>query len=748
MGAERVEKLSLAGESNTAVDLEAVLEHAQRLLADGDADGARRELERARAGCRQAGDRATEANALRLLGDLEWTQGRHPRALQHWERAQTMWHELGDAVREADTLLSVGDARRALDRAAKASEAYRAAGALYETLDDPLGQGHAAFRLGELSASAAPDRARQEFTRAAAFYDAADRRVWSGGLRISDPHLPDHVKDPRAIEPWIMAKVVERETAKLQRQPEPEKTQATANPATASGRAQADAKPPGTHRRELIAAGVILASVSLGFVVLVVLAAYAPASVQAEKVIFGLVGLVAASISWLMVRAADIQSKPLRHAIPVAVAVLVYSGGLLFFMSHRHAVNQERVWNGIVAAPVDLTAPAAGAPAHDSGTARRAYADTLALYERQGNRMGQADVLLASAQLEQSLYQHDQALLFYSRSYALYRDIGALGPAAQIAITMGDTLRTREQFAPAREQYANAAGLYQQLHDTDALVSTLRKRGDAERALGHLDAARDTYLQALALANQQNNGDSRLALLLRVGRVEAAAAQSERARQAFTQALTLAQERGDLAGQARVWLATAQLETDLGRPEAANAAFDKAAELANTARDPRLEARLWRLRGDIQRGGALDVARQDYALALQIAQQGKTPADEARALLRLAAVDAQLRDADAARAEYTQSLAIYEQLAQPVGRAHATVGIGDVEAMLGRTQQAADAYGRARDLYAQAGNRTGQIATLERLARVTSAANPHQAREYEAQAAVLRKDVGGSSKDS
>ena len=192
-----------------------------------------------------------------------------------------------------------------------------------------------------------------------------------------------------------------------------------------------------------------------------------------------------------------------------------------------------------------------------------------------------------------------------------------------------------------------------------------------------------------------------------------------------------------------MWLATAQLETGLERPEAAHAAFEKAVELANTAHDPRLEARLWRLRGDTQRGRALDVARQHYALALQIAQQSKLVLEQARTLLRLAAVDLQLRDAEAARAEYTQASALYDQLAQPIGRAQATLGLGDVEALLGRPQPAADAYGRARALYAQASDRAGQIATLERLARLTSASNPQQAREYEAQAAALRKEAQG-----
>jgi hypothetical protein len=96
----------------------------------------------------------------------------------------------------------------------KAIEAYRAATNACTALDDPLGQAHAAFRLAQLASTRSPEPAAQEFTRAAALYTEANQRV-AGGLRIADPHLPDRVDDLDAIEPWILAKVAEREAARL-----------------------------------------------------------------------------------------------------------------------------------------------------------------------------------------------------------------------------------------------------------------------------------------------------------------------------------------------------------------------------------------------------------------------------------------------------------------------------------------------------------------------------------------------------
>jgi tetratricopeptide (TPR) repeat protein len=234
---------------------------------------------------------------------------------------------------------------------------------------------------------------------------------------------------------------------------------------------------------------------------------------------------------------------------------------------------------------------------------------------------------------------------------------------------------------------------------------------------------------------------ARVALLLDVGQVEMRAARPERAREALSRALTLAQERRNAGEQARAWLAVAQLDGAVGNTAAARTDFEKAVDLAEAAQDPQLEARAWRTRGDAERSTEPDLARQHYALALETAQQHKQRGEEARALLRLAVLDAQEKNVDNARARYQQATAIFQQLGKPVGQADGVLGLGDLEVASSHGDAAASAYRQALALYEQAGYAAGQIAVLERLARLSSDTDPRAAQDYAARAATMRKQA-------
>ncbi len=721
----------------TACDPELV--NARQLLADGNPEGARAELERARARAQRSADRAGEAAVEQALGDADAASGSPKGALEHYERAQVLWHEAGESAREADAWLAIAAARRRLARLPRALEAYRAAAALYEALEDPLGEAHAAYGAGEIMAARTPDAARQELARAAELYALADQRASGGGLRIANPQLPDRVGDPRAIEPWIMGKVAEREIARLEQQPGSLQAQ------RAAAAPEATLTVP-VARREHVVAGIILGGVTLGFVGLALLASHMPAwSVSTARVPYVLVALVAGGTASLAARFAGIEAKALKHALPAAVAVLVYAASVQLFVRHADTARQERLWAELVDAQADLNQPvkavSADAAARDVGAERRVLVEALARYQREGNRRAQASTLRAVAQLDASIGQFDEAYDGYGRSYVLFREVGDVAAAAEIATALGDLLRARRLLLPARERYGQAAALYQQLDSPGEQMRTLRKLGDVEASLERVDAAREAYLLALARAQQLNDADGRFALLLRLGAVEETAQRPERARAAYDQALALAQQRQDTGRQARAWLAVADLEA-APAPADAQAAFERSIALANGAGNARIEARAWRHRGDAARSaGRLDGAAEEYARALRIAQAHAQHAEEARALVRLAALDMQLGNGDAARAHYGRAVALYEQLAQPLGHGHAVLGLGDLEATLTHPNEARTAYGHALALYQQAGSTRGQIAALERLARVTADSEPVQSQEYQVRATALRQQV-------
>jgi tetratricopeptide (TPR) repeat protein len=719
-----------ADAKSDAGDVRGLIEQAQRLVNDGDANSARALVDKIAPRLQQSVDPAATADALGQLGALQSKLANHAVALQHYERAQALWHEAGDAAREARAWLAVGDARRALNRLPKAIEAYRAAALAGAKLDDPLVQAHAAFKLGHLAAARSPEATQQELTRAASLYAEADVRAGTSGLRIANPHLPDPVDDLDAVEPWIMSKVAERDLQRLLNATETVRQEKAVE-------VKATAHKPAAHN-EWMHAGMILGGVTLVFIGVILLGRFLPAwSIRAEKVPFLLVAPVAGVIAWFLVRSSDIHSSALKHGVPIAVALLVYIGGFLTAGHNAEAARQDRLWSAVDGTAADLPAGASGAAGTDA--TRKLYARTLAMYEEQGNNQGQADILRTSAELELSLDQVDRALDLYTRSQTLYRNIGSLKTAADVSARMGDVLRTNHRFGQARDRYTDAAALYQQANNPPARTRMLQHLGDVERSLGQFDAARDHYLLALAQAQAIGDDATRVALLLDVAQVETRAARPERAREALSHAMTLAQERHNAGEQARTWLAIAQLDAAVGNGSGAQMDFEKAVDLAQAAKDPQLEARAWRARGDAERSAEPDLARQHYTLALQTAQQHKQRAEEARILLRLAVLDAQEKNLDDARARYQQATAIFQQLGKPVGQADGILGLGDIEVASSHGDAAAAAYRQALTLYEQAGSAAGQIAVLDRLARLSADSDPRAAQDYEARAATLRK---------
>jgi tetratricopeptide (TPR) repeat protein len=690
-------------ESSRIPDPQAALAEAERLLAADDAGAARQCLEQLVARSEETGDRASEAAALRALGQLEWARAHGPRALPLLESAWAIFHELRDRAAEGDTLLTIADCQRTLGRTGQADESYRAAAALYESSDDRLGQAHTAFKLADLLAEQAPEVAREALTRAAALYEEHDRQSASGALRIGDATLPDRVGDCRRIEPWIMAKIARRELVRLERGGDPAPAQSPTE-----DEAPAEIITPSPGWRDLTIAA-----------------------------------------------AAAIKSKTSARSLLVAVGLVVCAGAALFFNAPMAITREASPADQVSAppkagdAPPDAAAAEAGlggrlpaAAMLPGADVRAAHGRTLAEYEAAGDRQGQADTLRAYAEFEDSLQRRERALELYGRSAALYRELGATLPAAQVTALMGDILFAQKQFAAAQLRYSEADILYHQLDNPGARGRTLRKLGDVERALGRPDGARAAYLQAIDLAQQRDDSGDHLALLLRLGHLERDVGAPDRARESYIEAFVFSEQRGDAAGQARAALAVARLEAARGSADAARTAFQHAIKFAAIARAYELQGLAWRLRGDFERAGArLDMARESYAGALRVARERELRRDEARALARIASLEAQRGYGDAARTRFTQVIALYEHVGDPIGRARAEIGAGDLDVKLERPTDARAAFERALAIYEQSGDTDGQIAALERLTRVTGSTDKDAAAAYEARAAALRARV-------
>jgi tetratricopeptide (TPR) repeat protein len=723
--------------SATSVDLAEVETEARHLLLQGDSDEARAVLQEARERCQQAQDLASAGALLRLLGDLEWSLDRFEAALRNYEQAQILFRRLNQEEDEADVLLHISDARARLGTVAGAQEACQAATAIYEALDKPLELAHCHFKLGELlrRTRTHTSSAEQHFVRAEELYDQV-QKLDAQSFRVENPPLPETVDDCRTIEPWIMLEVVRRELAILRGQVAPPKKRRTVRKTETPVEVAAPATKP--WNRDLIACGIVVAVVTAVFGALVLTAKLAtPMWLPLGKVPFFIVGLIAAGVSALLVRASDIQSKTLSRSLPVVVGLLVFFGSSMAFEKPSDGATEVLVADAFIEPEIDLVPETVEV----NPDAKRLEIEALLnRYAQAGDRRGEADTLVELALLERAQKQNERALTLYSRSYALYRGLNASALAAAVAVSMGEIFESGNRPADARQQYLDAAKLYAQLGDAAKQADALMKLGDVERTVGRSDAARKAYLESFALVASSNDVAMRVEILLRLAQAEADLNRLADAGKACQKAVALAQQTDDTVLQSKAWLALGEIESVAGRMDTARGAFEQSAQLAGRDGDPIRQVVIWQRLGNFERAAKrLPEASQAYRHALQAAEQSGDRDEQAATLLLLAQTDADLGKLDEARSGYTQAMAIYSDLGKDTGRGHAAIGLGDLEVKQNRADDARDTYRLALRFYEAGGSTTGQIDALERLSEVVARADPTLAKSYAARASGLRK---------
>lgn len=720
------------GTNDATPDLRTRLQAARAAVEAGDGATARPALEALCGAAATAGAARLEAEAWRLLATVERGE-RHPeRAAAALEHACKRLRECGDRAAEADALLDLGDCQRARLRIVAAMEAYRAAAQLGG--DAPLPRAHAAFKLGELLAQYAPEQADAALATAADLYEATDRLTAGDTLRLSNPHLPDHIGDCRAVEPWIMAHVARRARARL--------TETTEAAAPTAVEAEVIASPP-QRRRDLYLAAVILAAAAVGLTAVVLVARHGAVwSLPLRHLPVLAVALAAATGAWFAARAADIRSRAISRGLSAAIGAATYAASLVLFpVAPPSAPPSARVATASGMAPAaddaaPLTAAAAGEPGDEI---RAGFEHALAEQRARGDALGEAETLRAYAAFEAGIPAADRAIALYERSLAGFRAAGAARPAAEVAASLGDLFAARHHLAAARQSFATANALAAQLDDAALRLRLLHRLAAAERALGNDEAARGAYLEALQLTQRSGDDEGQVVTLLRLGDIERDAHAPDRARLLYAQAATFCTLRGDGNGQIRALLASAELDTRLGAVAAARAAFQEAARLARAARAGGLEVRAWRMRGDLERrAGQLDAARDAYAMALRISRERTLPAAELRNLVRLGELEAVQGFADAARSRFDEAIAFAARIDDQRGRAAALLALGNLDVQQARPEPARAAFEQALASARSGADTRRQIAALEHLGRLAAPGDASAAAAFAARADALR----------
>jgi DNA-binding SARP family transcriptional activator len=97
---------------------------------------------------RETGERAAEATALNLIGDVDWQQGRLQQAADHHRQALALFREVGDRDGEAHALSNLGLGEADLGRYEQAAHAQREAAVISHEIGDHFGEARALGNLG------------------------------------------------------------------------------------------------------------------------------------------------------------------------------------------------------------------------------------------------------------------------------------------------------------------------------------------------------------------------------------------------------------------------------------------------------------------------------------------------------------------------------------------------------------------------------------------------------------------------
>ncbi len=119
-----------------------------------------------------------------------------------------------------------------------------------------------------------------------------------------------------------------------------------------------------------------------------------------------------------------------------------------------------------------------------SDEARKHYDAALPLYQREQDRLGEANLLQSLGDLERRLGNIDEARKHYDAALPLYQREQARLGEANIYMSLGDMFIEQVKWAEARTYYERALPLYTLERDPLGLANTLIDLGRARFELG------------------------------------------------------------------------------------------------------------------------------------------------------------------------------------------------------------------------------------------------------------------------
>ncbi|HMV47342.1 MAG TPA: CHAT domain-containing protein [Blastocatellia bacterium] len=314
---------------------------------------------------------------------------------------------------------------------------------------------------------------------------------------------------------------------------------------------------------------------------------------------------------------------------------------------------------------------------------------------------------------------------------------------ADTLLALGEVLDEQDEAQKAIEQYQSALTLYRAEMERSGEADALGNIGASYSALGETEKAIAHHQQALALRRATNDKSGEATSLYDIGFVYDQIGDETKAVEFGLQALALWRELKDAPGEARTLNLIGVAYDAMGDKQSALNYFQLSLPLRRQAGDVRGEAFTLANLGDIsntlgERRQALDYFAQARVLFKQLGSNR----GEAVMLNNLGKFYALLGDEEQAVAYFKQARTLTNKIGDLERESDALNNLGWVSELQGSWRQAIDFYERAIPLYQKTKNRHGEAFTLNNLGVSHLAIGERQAaEEYFQRASALNLEL-------
>jgi CHAT domain-containing protein/Tfp pilus assembly protein PilF len=348
------------------------------------------------------------------------------------------------------------------------------------------------------------------------------------------------------------------------------------------------------------------------------------------------------------------------------------------------------------------------------------FEETLALWEKSGDRPGEILTLNEIGSIHRILGDTDEAISFFEHALGLALQNGDRHGEAQARNDLGVAHHQQGHYGEALEDLQAARRIWEELGDSGELANTLFGLGVVQLTTGDAEAALVSLNRALEIRRAADDPSTQASILTAIAAIHGERGEGDTALDLYRQALDLSRSAGDRNDEANVLQNMASIYLRRGEPQQALDLFTDALQIHRQLGNRPMEASLLSFLGTTALYlGDFDRALGYYTQALAI-NTGTQSARQGCTLQNIGRVYDLQGHPDRALEYYTQAYQMSHG-SDPRCEALALHGTGQAKTALGNPREATRFLEQALALYRGIGNVYGEASVLLELGRAWQA---------------------------